>query len=124
MERGVDEVGEPSPAMAGQELSLESSPLHTSINRSGRGVSLRGIRRCTNVECGGPDAHHELLWNRDHNAAINIRQNLLHRLEHGRWDPLFSVGQHSDTTTNNNNRGAAVTAPQRLQVLGRILCSL
>jgi hypothetical protein len=70
--------------------SLGPSSEHTRLNRSRVEVSLRGIRRCHNAECGGPD-NHRLLWNRDHNAAINIRRNLLHRLEHGTWDPLFSA---------------------------------
>ena len=44
-------------------------------------VPLWGIRRCNSATCGG------LRWNRDHNAAINIRNNLLHYLESGTWPP-------------------------------------
>ncbi len=41
-------------------------------------IPLWGIRRCISA-CGG------LRWNRDHNAAINIRNNLLPYLERGTW---------------------------------------
>lgn len=46
---------------------------------------MRGIRRCNSAHCGG-----RRRWNRDHNAAINIRQNLLLSMEHGTWYPRFS----------------------------------
>ena len=78
---------------------MEPPDDHKRTNRSGVEVCLRGIRRCNNEECGGPNAHHRLLWNRDHNAAINIRNNLLHRLKHNRWDPLFSA---VNSSINNN----------------------
>ena len=42
-------------------------------------VPLWSIRRCNSVTCGGRH------WNRDHNAAINIRANLLHYLDKGTW---------------------------------------
>jgi len=57
--------------------------------KSGREQSaypVRGIRCCTSNICGGYKR-----WNRDLNAAINIRNNLLHALQNNReWDPLFS----------------------------------
>ena len=49
-------------------------------------VQVRGIRRCTSDECGGHKR-----WSRDHNAAVNIRANLLHRIAHpGHWHPSFT----------------------------------
>ena len=45
----------------------------------GRNRNPRGIRRCTSVQC------RSRIWHRDINAAINIRANLLHRLENGEW---------------------------------------
>ena len=42
-------------------------------------IPLWGIHRCIS-DCGG--LHR---WNRDHNAAINIRNNLLHYLESSTW---------------------------------------
>lgn len=47
---------------------------------------LRSIRLCWNKDyCGG-----FLRWDRDHNAAINIRAQLIHRLEFGFWSTLQS----------------------------------
>ena len=43
-------------------------------------VAVWGIRRCNSATCGGFRR-----WNRDHNAAINIRNNLLQFLETGAW---------------------------------------
>jgi len=60
-------------------------------------VSVWGIRRCNSANCGGLRR-----WNRDHNAAINIRANLLHYLESGTW-PLQQqqqTGIDDDDTTN------------------------
>lgn len=48
-------------------------------------VPLRSIRCCYNALCGGFRR-----WNRDYNAAINIRANLLHWIQHGQWDPSFT----------------------------------
>jgi hypothetical protein len=42
-------------------------------NEVTREVPVRGIRRCNRAQWGG-----HLRWNRDHNAAINIRQSLFH----------------------------------------------
>ena len=53
-------------------------------------VSVWGIRRCNSATCGGFRR-----WNRDHNAAINIRANLLHYLESGSW-PQQHQHQPSD----------------------------
>lgn len=44
---------------------------------------VRGLRRCNNEECA-------VLFNRDYNAAMNIRKNLLHRIHKGRWHPAFA----------------------------------
>ena len=44
---------------------------------------VRGIRRCKNEECG-------VIMDRDYNAAINIRRNLLHVIDNGEWLPRFS----------------------------------
>ena len=95
--------------MRGGDRSLEPSPLHTRIDRSGVEVSLRGIRRCQNDECRGPDAR-RLLWNRDHNAAINIWRNLLYRLAHGSWDLAFSVAARVVTPTSGEQL-LSVTRP-------------
>ena len=47
-------------------------------------VPKRGIRRCDSEKCKG------LRWNRDLNAAINIRCNLLYAIQNsGQWHPKF-----------------------------------
>jgi hypothetical protein len=47
-------------------------------------VPKRGIRRCDSATCGGRR------WNRDLNAAINIRANLMHAIDNGgRWHAKF-----------------------------------
>ena len=49
-------------------------------------VPKRGIRRCNSVTCGGRR------WNRDLNAAINIRANLMHAIDNGgKWHPKFTL---------------------------------
>jgi len=45
-------------------------------------IDVRGLRRCNNAECA-------VLFNRDYNAAMNIRQNLLHYIDHGCWADRF-----------------------------------
>ena len=55
-------------------------------------VPLWGIRRCNSAICGG---HRR--WNRDHNAAINIRANLMHYAESGAW-PQHATGHRTMTT--------------------------
>ena len=55
-------------------------------------VSVWGIRHCNSAICGGLRR-----WNRDHNAAINIRANLLHYAESGAW-PQHATGHRTMTT--------------------------
>jgi hypothetical protein len=52
-------------------------------------VPVWGIRRCNSAICGG-----FCRWNRDHNAAINIRANLLHYLDSGTWPQQQQQHQH------------------------------
>lgn len=68
-----------------KEVTADSTRKFT--KKDGEIVPLRSIRRCNNVNqtCEG-----FLRWNRDHNAAINIRANLLHWIQHGKWDPSFA----------------------------------
>ena len=40
----------------------------------------------TIIECA-------VLMNRDYNAAINIRQNLLYYINHEKWDSIFQSNQ-------------------------------
>ena len=54
-------------------------------------VSVWGIRRCNSATCGG-----FCRWNRDHNAAINIRANLLHYAANGAW-PQHATGHRTMT---------------------------
>jgi len=58
-----------------------------------RMIDVRGLRHCQNEEC-------KVFVNRDYNAAINIRNNLLYFIEHGLWDPLFS--RDSDQNENES----------------------
>jgi hypothetical protein len=53
-----------------------------------------GIRRCNSATCGGFRR-----WNRDHNAAINIRANLLHYLNNGTWPQQQHQDVDETTTT-------------------------
>jgi len=43
---------------------------------------VRGLRRCNNEDCA-------VYMNRDYNAAMNIRCNLLHYVNTGQWHPSF-----------------------------------
>jgi len=52
------------------------------LEKSCSGVQLHGIL-LQNEKCG-------VLWSRDYNAAINIRDNLLHHILHHSWNPLFA----------------------------------
>lgn len=55
---------------------------------------LRSIRLCTNKEtCGG-----FLRWDRDHNAAINIRARLIRRLQVGEWETLPCIKKAKQRT--------------------------
>jgi hypothetical protein len=86
------------------QRSLEPSPLHKRTTKSGREVPLRGTRRCTNVSCGGlakSGAPYLRLWDRDLNAAMNIRANLIHYHTHGQWDPRFTRTQPSAVPTRS-----------------------
>lgn len=57
---------------------------YTRKRRDGTDVPKRGIRRCNSVQCGG------LFWNRDLNAAINIRHNFIHAImNNGQWHEKF-----------------------------------
>jgi hypothetical protein len=57
-------------------------------------VPVWGIRRCNSATCGGFRR-----WNRDHNAAINIRANLLHYLERGTWPQHGNANNVDEETT-------------------------
>jgi hypothetical protein len=55
-------------------------------------LDVRGLRRCQNEKCG-------VLWSRDYNAAINIKDNLVHHIFNHCWNPLFaSARKKSDKT--------------------------
>jgi hypothetical protein len=56
-----------------------------------RSMDVRGLRRCNNEECAA-------YVNRDHNAACNIRSNLLHYIQHGTWHPTFSYVKPKENT--------------------------
>jgi hypothetical protein len=60
-----------------------------------RWVVPRGIRRCNSVTCGGRR------WDRDTNAVINIRANLIHRLTHGTW--YFGHRRDGDHTPDDQD---------------------
>ena len=62
-------------------------------------VPVWGIRHCNSATCGGLRR-----WNRDHNAAINIRANLLHYLEHGTWP------QHGNANNNKSCWSSGTTS--------------
>lgn len=49
-------------------------------------MDVHGLRHCNNKKCA-------VLMNRDYNAAINIRQNLIHYLHHQKWSPHFITNQ-------------------------------
>ena len=40
--------------------------------------------------------------NRDYNAAMNIRSNLLYRIQNGTWDPKFSKKNHSGLSSQED----------------------
>jgi hypothetical protein len=64
-----------------QTLGPDPKRMTTTTNRSGveKSFPARGVRRCNSASCEGRR------WKRDLNAAINIRRNLTHYLDHGRW---------------------------------------
>jgi len=51
-------------------------------NKNGVLRTVRGIRRCQNEKCG-------VIFDRDYNAAINIKRNLQHFILYGNWNPNF-----------------------------------
>src|SRR5438034_10768860 len=59
----------------------EMKPCRKREDKRGRVRDVRGLRRCNNVDCA-------VIMDRDYNAAINIRKNLIHYLKHGEWDPI------------------------------------
>jgi len=71
-----------------------------SKTKQGKLVPCRGIRRCNNAIHGGL-----LRWNRDHNAAINIRSNLIHYINHNEWNPTFSsISQQARSSSMMNEQ--------------------
>jgi hypothetical protein len=60
-------------------------------------VPVWSIRRCNSATCGGLRR-----WNRDHNAAINIRANLLHYLSSGTW-PQHATGFTTTADVDRNH---------------------
>ncbi|CAH6420741.1 Hypothetical protein UVM_LOCUS231 [uncultured virus] len=87
----LDQVGKmcpmqsrPSKSPRYRRLPEEKKPL----------VDVRALRRCQNEKCG--------VWmNRDYNAALNIRANLMHRLAHGRYHPAFASRRHQAITESD-----------------------
>ena len=61
---------------------------------------VRGIRRCKNEECG-------VIMDRDYNAAINIRRNLLHFIDNGDWHPRFSKKKEEEESQQEPAASAA-----------------
>lgn len=68
--------------------------------KDGKKKEIRGLRRCTNVECG-------VRISRDYNAAINIRRNLLHCIAHGDWMEQFKPvsADEKDKNAPANKKG-------------------
>ena len=64
---------------------------------------VRGIRRCKNEECG-------VIMDRDYNAAINIRRNLLHFIDNGEWHPRFSKKKKEEESQQEPAAASAVAA--------------
>ena len=65
-------------------------------------ISVWGIRRCNS---GGLRR-----WNRDHNAAINIRANLLHYLESGTWPQQQHQPQHQPQPSDVDEATTTISA--------------
>jgi hypothetical protein len=62
-----------------------------------RELDVRGLRRCNNEKC-------KVFINRDYNAAINIRSNLVHRIHHGSWHPKFTKANEQKLTKEEQDR--------------------
>ncbi|CAH6420679.1 Hypothetical protein UVM_LOCUS212 [uncultured virus] len=71
-------------------------------------VDVRALRRCQNAKCG--------VWmNRDYNAAMNIRANLMHRAAYGCYHPAFaSTYGHHHPAANESDQ--AVEEPRAKHV--------
>ncbi len=67
-------------------------------------IPLWSIRRCNSATCEGRR------WNRDHNAAINIRANLLHYLNNGTWPQHGNANDADETTATTNPVGTLGTS--------------
>jgi hypothetical protein len=81
------EEGEMKPCMK----RFHPNPKRTKGENSTCKFDVRGLRRCNNENC-------RVFINRDYNAAINIRSNLVHYIKHGRWDSRFT-SKPKDTGT-------------------------
>jgi len=64
-------------------------------------IAPRGLRHCQNDKC-------KVWWNRDYNAAMNIKQNLLYFIQNGLWSPSFS---------QKNDSNGAFSAERQLSTL-------
>ena len=80
----------------GEEVVEDPTRKRKCVRKDGKEewVSVWGIRRCNSATCGGFRR-----WNRDHNAAINIRANLLHYLERGTWPQHGNANNVDEETT-------------------------
>jgi hypothetical protein len=86
--------------------TLKTDPTRAKwIEKANRFVPPRGIRRCHSATCQG------LRWNRDLNAAINIRANLIWRLEYGVW--LFGPRRDNAATVGADTPDDEVLMAER-----------
>ena len=87
-------VGEMMPLPIDEAFSINHRALHRGGDEAYHKRPVRGLRRCNNVECA-------TLFDRDHNAAINIRANALHHIRHRCWDPRFRERRWINTATTS-----------------------